>query len=137
MASFAERVGKRAPRSITQTNDLDLETRTELWNVFVALRDIFEEAGRRSNWDNKTAKNFLTSVWAWEFKRPRDEMESQGQVWSLIKRTMLEAEWFDVLNLIEETAKYLKRYAERYTDTVHETLTEAFNNRFEHFLVGY
>ena len=137
MASFAERVGKRATRTITQTDDLDVDTRTELWNTFVVLRDILNEAGRRSNWDNETAKNLLASIWAWEFKKPRDEMKSEGQVWGLIKQTVMEAEWFDVLDLIEETVKYLKRYAEQYTRNLDETFTEAFNNRFEHFLVGY
>lgn len=137
MASFAERVGKRTQRSITQTDDLDTDTRTELWNVFVTLREIFREAGRRSNWDNETEKNLINAVWAWEFKQARDEMKSEGQVWALMKKRILEGEWYDVLDLIEETVKYLNRYAERYTNDLDDSTVEAFNNRFEHFLVGY
>lgn len=120
-----------------QTDDLDVETRTELWNVFVVLRDVLNEAGRRSNWDNDTQKNLLTSVWAWEFKKARDEMQSEAQVWGMIKKRVLEAEWYDVLNLIEQCVKYLKRYEERYTNDLDVSMVEAFNNRFEHFLVGF
>jgi len=137
MASFAERVGKRAARSITQSDDLDKETRTELWNTLVVLRDILHDAGRRSNFDDETQKNLLDAVWAWEFKRPRDEKKGDGQVWERIKVEMFNGDWFDVLDLIEETVKYLKRYETPYTRDLDKTISEAFNNRFEHFLVGY
>lgn len=137
MASFAERVGKRAERSITQTDDLDADTRTELWNVIVTLRTLLNQVGRQTGWDNKTEDRLVGAVWAWEFKRARDEMKSDALVWDLIKKRILEGEWYDALDLIEEIVKYLKRYEEGQTRGLDETMTEAFNNRFEHFLVGY
>lgn len=137
MASFAERMGKRAVRSITQSDDLDTETRTELWNVFVVLRTILSEASSQSRWSDDTADNFLGAIWAWEFKKPRDEIQSDAQVWAGIKKLIGEADSYDVLDLIEESVKYLKRYETHYTKDVFATFVEAFNNRFEHFLVGY
>lgn len=130
-------MGKRAVRSITQSDDLDAETRTELWNVFVVLRDVLNEAGTQSRWQDETANNFLGAVWAWEFKKPRDEMKSDAQVWAGIKKVIADSEWYDVLDLIEESVKYLKRYETHYTNDVPATFVEAFNNRFEHFLVSY
>ena len=62
MASFAERMGKRAARSIMQSDDLDTETRTELWNLFVLVRNVLNEAGSRSRWDDETASNFLGAI---------------------------------------------------------------------------
>jgi hypothetical protein len=137
MASFAERVGKRPSRSIAQTDNLDLETRTELWNIFVLLREILDDAARRSNWTSKSEENFLGALWAWQFKKPRDEMGDEARVWAQIKARVLKGEWYDVLDLIEETVKYLQRYEDQHTRGLHEKFSDAFNNRFEHFLVAF
>lgn len=137
MGTFAERIGKRAERSISQIADLDDETRIELWNVLVTLREVLNEAYARSDYVDSTHKNLTTAVWTWQFKRARDEMASEAQVWAHMKPVVLKDEWYEVLDLIEETVKYLDRYETGYTRDLHRTFTEAFNNRFEHFLVGY
>ncbi|KQV07073.1 AbiJ-NTD4 domain-containing protein [Leifsonia sp. Root112D2] len=137
MTSFAERIGKRAVRSLTQRDALDVETRTELWNVFVTLRGTLRNVASQTYSADTTEAAVLGAVWTWEYKRPRDEMKSEANVWAEIKASILNADWYDVLDLIEAVVKYLDRYKTHATEDLRSTFTDTFNNRFEHFLVGY
>ena len=56
MESFSERMGLREPRTISQVDSLDYETRTALWNVLDVTRELVakvlrhdREAERRSS----------------------------------------------------------------------------------------
>lgn len=137
MTSFAERIGKRAARTLAQREDLDADTRTELWNVLVTLRGILRAVRTDTYGSDTTETNVLDAVWTWEFKKPRDEMGSQDQVWARIKSSTMEGNWYDVLDLIEASVKYLDRYKTHATEDLCPTFADAFNNRFEHYLVGY
>lgn len=137
MASFAERMGHRAVRTLVQSDDLDVETRTELWNVIVAMKELLYKKYKESSYRDSTAEQLTGAIWAWEFKRARDEMESQAVVWAAMKKRIMSGEWFDVLNLIEETAKHLESYQTNYTKGLSLAIRDGFNNRFEHYLVGY
>lgn len=137
MVSFAERMGHRAGRSLVQRDDLDSETRTELWNVLVILRDAFRDIAHDSYNSDTTESNMLEAVWAWEFKKPRDEMKEVSYVWRLIKSWILEAAWYDVLDLIEAIVKYLERFQPEYGDDLRTLAADGFNNSFERYLVGY
>lgn len=59
------------------------------------------------------------------------------EVWARIKSVIRAGEWFDALNVIEETVKYLIRYQDSWTNNIGEVLADAFNDRFETYLVGY
>ena len=137
MTSFAERIGKRAVRSLTQRDDLDTETRNELWNVFVILQRILQGVASSSYQTDSTAADVLDAVWTREYKKLRDEMGSEARVWAHMKTSILDAEWYDVLDLIEAIVKYLDQYKTSATDDLRSTFADAFNNRFEHYLVGY
>jgi hypothetical protein len=137
MPSFAERLGKRAVRSLMQRDDLDSETRIELWNVFVILRDIFERVDTETFGADSTESDVLMAVWSWELKKPRDEIGSESAVWGEIKSRVLTGEWFDVLDIAEEVVKYLDKYKTSATKSFATVTAEAFNNRFERFLVAY
>lgn len=137
MTSFAERMGLRAVRSFIQRDDLDMETRTELWNVLVILREILRNIAEETYRTDTTERRLLEAVWAWEFKRPRDEMRSEGQVWADIKSSIISADWYDVLDLVEAVVKYLDRYETHASTDLRSIVAEAFNNSFERYLVGY
>jgi len=137
MPSFAERLGRRPIRSVVQREELDEETRTELWNVFVVLRDILDQAYQDTYHRDSSRYDFLMALWTWEFKRARDEMKSESVVWSGLKSRVLTGEWFDVLDVIEAAIKYLDRYETSATSDLASAMVDAFNGRFEHFLVAY
>ena len=137
MASFAERMGLRAARTLTQRDTLDAETRTELWNVLVIIREILGNISHETYGSDTTEARLLEAVWAWEFKRPRDEMKGQAQVWATIKSTILNADWYEVLDLVESVIKYLDRYETHASEDIRSTVAEAFNASFERYLVGF
>ncbi|WP_082383431.1 AbiJ-NTD4 domain-containing protein [Frigoribacterium sp. RIT-PI-h] len=137
MPSFAERLGRRPIRSLMQREELDEETRTELWNVFVILREILDKAYQDTYRGDSTRYDVLVAIWTWEFKRPRDEMRSESAVWSDLKSQVLRGEWFDVLDVTEAVVGYLDRYKTSATEDLASIMVGAFNNRFEHFLVAY
>jgi hypothetical protein len=136
MATFAERIGKRAPRTIVQTDALDAETRTELWNVLVVLQDIFERA-RERDYNGTVEAQVVDAIWTQEFKEPRDEMPSRAFVWQRVKTLLLEGEWFDALDLIEALVRYIGRYEDWTTADLQTAMRDAFNERFERYLLGY
>lgn len=137
MASFAERMGHRAARTVVQSDDLDGDTRTALWNILFALRQLWEKRAADTYREVKAERDLLKAVWTWEFKYAADEQPNPGHVWSAIKKHVLSGEWFDVLDMIEEIVKYVYRYEDDSRKDHAELLAEAFNNTFESQLVGY
>lgn len=137
MASFAERMGHRAARTIVQSDELDEDTRTELWNVLVRLQSLLGDVATDTYGQDDTENNVLGAVWTWDFKMARDEWRNDAQVWNLIKGQVQQGEWFDALDLIESIVKYLDQYETPATEGHWSALAEAFNNRFETYLVGF
>ena len=137
MTSFAQRMGLRAARSTTQRGDLDRETRTELWNVLVTLRNVLSHIADESYRSDTTEGRLLDAVWVWEFKKPRDEMNSAENVWAAIKASILTADWYVVLDMVEAIVKYLERYKTPRSTDLPDAVAESFNNSFERYLVGY
>ena len=135
MAGFAERMGHRAARSVTQTDDLDEETRTELWNVMNALQKILGDAAYRDS--SSTEREVLTAVWKWEYKKAADERPDDYRIWPLIKQTILKEHFIDALDLIENILGYVERNEDYKTSGVAAAILDAYNNRFEHYLVGF
>jgi hypothetical protein len=131
--SFADRYGHRESRTIVQRESLDKDTRTELWNVIVILREMLNDT---PGGDDPT-DDILNAVWAWDFKRPRDERAGNAATWLAIKAAVLRGEWWEVLDLIENLVSYVARYKTRSSDGYLEAIVAGFNNRFEHYLVGY
>ncbi len=130
-------MGHRAERTLVQSDSLDRDTRTEIWNTIVILKQVFQNVRDETYGSDTTESNVLEAVWTWEFKQARDEMRSHGQVWEHIKIYVLNEKWFDVLDLVEALVGYLGRYKTHSTRDLVATFTEGFNNRFEHFLVGF
>lgn len=137
MASFAERMGLRETRTLIQSNSLDEETRVDLWNVLVILREIFEgQLGWYHN-NGLTHRDLLTSIWTNHFKQPLDDEPHSTNLWLKIKGEILTGEWFDVLDLFERVVKALAHTDEQRGEDNAAPFADALNNRFEHYLVGY
>lgn len=137
MASFAERIGQRTPRTLIQTNDLDTDTRTDLWNVLVVLQEVFEKLSIETYERDSTESQVLDSIWTRDFKMARDELDHRSRVWMFVKNLVQTKEWFDALDLIESVVKYLDKFQTAKSAGVHEAVAEAFNISFERYLVGY
>ncbi|MBK0296767.1 hypothetical protein IAE22_33130, partial [Bacillus sp. S34] len=80
--SFAERMGFTAPRSVTQTDSLDLETRTELWNTVYVIRG----KTRRDVMAYDVDTAITAAIWAWYLKNARDEQPRDEQGRQLVRR---------------------------------------------------
>lgn len=133
MPSFAERLGHRDTRSLVQRDELDEETRGEFWNVLYLLPTMLRKISNGSIVET----NVLDAIWTWEFKGLRDERPRNQDIWAQMKAVLLTAPWFDALDLLEATVKYLERYKNHYSKDLSTVIVDAFNNRFEHYLVGY
>jgi hypothetical protein len=133
---FAERMGLRPIRALVQRTDLEEETRNELWNTTYhltqALRDASQKYQQPEVFDHVTG-----AIWAWEFKKPRDEQPNDNAVWSTVKHVILQAEWGDALDLIEAVLNYAKRFKNYATAEVVPEFAEQYNNTFEVLLVGF
>lgn len=137
MASFAERIGKRAPRTLIQIEELGTETRTALWNDLVPVKDVLENFHYKYHGTDRTEAAILHAIWTRDFKRAADEMPYHHQVWKLIKEQILTSEWFLVLDLLESIVKYLRSYESDRLQGAHTAVIEKINSTFEYELVGY
>lgn len=55
----------------------------------------------------------------------------------MIKKHLLTAEWWEVLDRIETLVGYVQRCQDGSTHEVAKVIADAHNNRFEHFLVDF
>lgn len=133
MVSFAQRMGLRPVRSLIQTDALDDETRTELWNiVLVTFRTVAQK-----EMSYEPASSITSSMWAWEFKKPRDEQPDDNRVWGQVKTQVLTGQWFDALDILEAYVGYLERFTTWHSNDIVPATVEALNHVFESHLVGY
>lgn len=140
MTSFVERIGKRVPKTLIQTEELDRETRTSLWNVLVNFRYAFQDLSRSRPSFASTEKRIMNALWTRHFHHARDEKRDNRQVWQLMKEHILSSEWFEALDLIEAFVKHLYSHANEplgVGSDVPAFAIEEFNTVFEEQLVGY
>lgn len=129
-------MGLRPARELVQRTDLDDETRNELWNVTFHLTQALRDSVQ--GYQQPAVLNQVTgAVWAWEFKKPRDEQPSDSAVWGSVKHVILNAEWGDALDLIEAILNYAKRFEDYATREVVPAFADVYNNTFEVLLVGF
>lgn len=137
MASFAERIGKREPRTIIQVEHLDPETRTALWNAVLLVKEVFNAVDEETYGRDTSEKDVMTYLWTRHFHGARDEMGGVASVWKIIKQNIKKAEWFEVLDLIEVIVKCLDDLDSVHLRDLASSLIEYLNNIFEQYLVGY
>lgn len=128
-------MGLRPIRTVVQHDSLDDETRTELWNITLALTQALR--GAQPHEYEIVIDNITSAVWAWEFKKPRDEQPHDGQVWGRVKERILKADWVDALDLIEAIVGYTDRFEHWKTKEILPAFVEGYNDSFERYLVGF
>jgi hypothetical protein len=134
---FAQRMGLRPVRSIMQKDALDEETRNEVWNITYNLMQTLRNATSSYDAQTPTFDAVTSAIWAWEFKKPRDEQPGDSSVWSGVKNQVFKGEWVDVLDLIEAIVGYTDRFKDYNTEDAVEVFTGIYNSTFEIMLVGY
>ena len=126
-------MGLSPVRTVIQTDSLDLETRTAIWNLVHITLDVW----RNYEDDAYVDQALATVIWANVFSMPRDEQRSTNQVWGLVKERILTDEWFVVLDVVESFVRHLNRPRGGEVSGVASAATDAFNGCFERFLVGF
>lgn len=132
MATFAERMGAKPVRSVSQVDDLDDETRTALWNVAHQAREAFDKQERF--WRVGHAELVGTSIWRWHYKLPLDTF-TVTQVWKRIRSSILGGDVIDCLGTVEALAQNID--PDKKHSNLQESLLEAFNGTLSANLVGY
>lgn len=135
MASFAERIGLKSPRTLVQLDGLDQETRVALWNVLFTLRGAFSNMRERAYSRDDSEQLFLDAIWAYYFEQARDERPHDSKVWQRMKARVLGGEWYEALEIVEESVGYLQKG--RTTKPLVGRATDEFNLVFERYLVGF
>lgn len=98
MALFSERSGYKSPKEIIQSESMDDDLRTGLWNC-VSL--CLESTSSPISYFDDYFK-FIIRLWADFFKRPIDTIEySCSQNYSFIKSHFMNFEWFEVYDFLE------------------------------------
>src|SRR5699024_8014770 len=132
MASFAERIGQRAPRTVTQIDSLDTDTRTALWNVLAHFRDSIDSVVL-----NPYEHLVMKALWARYFKGALDEMPGVSRVWEIVKKTIQQSEWYEALDLIETLVQYFDKIDHTLMRKCLAHVPKQMNSVFEQELVGY
>lgn len=122
-------------RTLVQRDSLDEETRTEIWNVTLGLTRALAEAQQYES--NRVLDLVTSAVWAWEFKKPRDEEPSESHVWGSVKNRILKADWVDALDIVEAIVGYVARFEHWKTRDVLPVFLGGYNGTFEIHMVGY
>lgn len=133
MFTFSQRIGKKPIRSSFQRDDLDHETRTDIWNFLFA--ELVEFHQRQPSGD--PYRKITTNVWVSVFKKPRDEEPNENRVWGLVKDQILNGEWFEVLDLAEAFVRLLTSSGSWSSEDFAKSAAEGFNRIFESDLVGF
>ncbi len=133
MTSFAERMGFRAKRSLVQHASLDEETRNDLRNVIVLTRQTADE----NDYQQETTRLVTTAIWAWEFKRARDEEPAPSDVWGMVKEVVLRGKWFDAIDLLEAFVGYVRRFKTRGNWELDQAVISLLNSILEKNMVGF
>ena len=100
--TFSERQGLKAIRQVLQTNSMDPELRSRLWNVlreqclYVSEPYLFSDRG------NANLLRRCRTLWHDYFKRPTDTIpQYPNEAIGEIRKYFFNCEWYEVYDLIE------------------------------------
>lgn len=133
MNLFSERMGIKPPKSVLQTESMDDDLRTGLWNALATC--IWSRMGTK--WISKHFHmSFLLSrLWRDHFKRPLDEL---GDFWPAtfeeIKDYFFACEWYEVYDFLEFVAR---NYGDPTDEEVVGDFTDACNSVLKRELSAY
>lgn len=137
MNSFAERMGFRQTRTLIQKDSLDDETRISLWNSLVFLKNKLRTHNTYAYQQDEVEPFLVGRTWVDFFKKPLDELPSQERVWIAIKKTILDGDWFESMDLVEFIATCLNEMNVHAAVTIYPQLLDHLNETFQQHMVGY
>ena len=82
-------------------------------------------------------RQFEIALWIQVFKGARDETPSPGGLWSKIKATVRELEWFQALDVLEGVLVVAATFLEGRSPKLAYEARDAANRAFEKYLVGF
>lgn len=132
MASFSERHGYKEVRTLIQHDELDKETRTDLWNVIAVVPGMIGPV-----YGDETQTRLLALLWTLHWRKPRDEQPVHATSWRLVKQEILGGTWIEALDVIEVFVSTLDRSASPRFQKLPEALMNAVNDVFEKDMVGF
>jgi len=126
--SFSDRYNYTTPRSLIQHESVDSDTRTALWNLIVAYKEMLTGTGYAGFYpDTQIAK----LLWSDFLKKPLDEFRNETTAWVQTKDVFFRGHWYQLYNLIEFllAAKPLSQQ--------HSEMIRTLNLELERNLTGY
>lgn len=129
---FKERMGFVAPRVAIQDSELDEETRVALYNALHSVIEALRVEYQSRPGDG--ASTLMSMLWADYFKRPMDDFPGARFTIPEVKDEILDGEWFDVLELLEEAGRCLRSVA---SAPIAKGYFDILNAVFSRYLVGY
>lgn len=132
MARFSERYGFVEPRTLVQRDELDDETRLEIWNIFALLPSAFADQNAFEH-----EEFVLETFWVATLKRPRDEAPSSQGMWRFVKQVILQGDFPACMDAIEAILDFFHQVQQPWVPSWEHVLIEAVNRRFERNLVAY
>lgn len=133
MPTFSQRIGMTPTRSVIQIDELDEETRTDLWNsLFVSLSEFTKRQA-----SNEGVRHLTSEIWANDLKRARDEEPNSDKVWIYVKMMVTGGEWYEALDIVEAFVGHVAAATTWQANDLQEATTNSFNKVFDKHLVGY
>lgn len=115
MASFSERKGLKAVRTIIQRESADEPLRNALWNILTMLH--WKAADKWISTDRSGRGTLLVRLWCWHFEKRYDAMENYiPDTVGYIRNVFLEGSWNEMLDILEYVPKNFE-----LTDNPYET----------------
>jgi len=133
--TFSERNGFVQPSALIQVNDLDVATRTKLWNVVHVI--VVSRFSQKSLYSEE--RGLLDYLWIHYLGFPVDERpDSPYHCWQVIKQTLLAGTFPRVMDLLERLVTGLRPFtANTQMQNAPGDLRDTINLTLEDHLVGY
>lgn len=133
MLGFRERIGLVSARSVIQTEELDDETRIQLWNTIHRIVSGLD--GARMYGDPDKVSAIAKRLWANVFGYPADEYSSPEYTMLQVKKRILKDEWSFALEMVEGFG--LAAGPAFGKSPMPEGYSAVMNEVFSKYLVGY
>jgi len=121
---FSRQQGFVPVRSVSQVNDLDKDTRTDIWNYLSPIINRKIRAG------DKSIEYVLKDIWTGYLRQDVDSF-TWSHAMNQLKLIVQSGEWFYVMDILQLFWKSFSSYS------AEETRTKAINDIFERNLVGF
>ena len=114
---FSERIGIKKISNIIQRDGMSQELRNSLWNIIYWIQE--------KDYSREVIDNLQKVLYINFYKKPLDERGQCG--YNEIKRHIMHAEWYEVYDLIEYIAVFIKDFNTYYTGMTQEDFIQFCN----------